>query len=685
MIGLVGDERAQRIDEDARPPAKNRLACGMHMEDEGLAASRSHNGQNTLVIGQGIERLDLCAVRLVRADKAVDERARELGIGKLGERLALARLQAQTGVRRLHATAKLTCRVVNAGRRGIADQDILDHELGLYAALPMLGHSLEHQVDRAIAIDEFINLRHAEHDGRHARSAIRRHKAHVLAGFAHHGAVAHRHALGGQQRHFVALAKRLKARNLLDGLDIQFGKVDSSSNLVGVFKVLGRKLGQYGGKTAAELIELGCLDSHAHRARMPAAANQQVGAALDGVEQVDLAHRATRTARDTVLDREQQRRHVIAIGQAACHDTLDALVPALAAHDDRTAAVIGLLDLCHGIACEFRLDLAALTVDLLELGRQRACLDGIAGKQQVERQLGIGHAAGGVQAGNERKRQAIGRNAGKVGLGERGKRDIAGTGGHAHLLDALGNQRAVLGRERHHVGHRAQRRDLDQRTPIRRLAQTLAQDLHQLERHAGTGKLTRGTLILELGVGQGHALRHLVGGLVMVRDHQIDPQALQIGNLFLGGDAVIDGHDQLRMSKLINAVERRARQAIALVKAMWNKRRDIGAKRAQRLGQQAGRRNTVNIEVAEDSDVLVIANSTLDAVGNDRHARNNERVGPVAAERRRQKQLALLDGANAVRDHNARHQPGNAQTGRKLLFELGILLGDRPAMRRLKR
>ena len=171
----------------------------------------------------------------------------------------------------------------------------------------------------------------------------------------------------------------------------------------------------------------------------------------------------------------------------------------------------------------------------------------------------------------------------------------------------------------------------------------------------------------------------------MVRDHQIDPQALQIGNLLLGGDAVVDGHDQLRMSELVNAVERRTRQTVALVKAMRNKRRDIGAKRAQRLGQQTSRRNTVDIEVAEDGDVLVVANSTLNAVGNDRHARNYEWVGPVAVERGRQKQLALLDGANAVRDHNARHQPGNAQTGRKLLFELGVLLSDRPAMRRLKR
>ena len=104
--------------------------------------------------------------------------------------------------------------------------------------------------------------------------------------------------------------------------------------------------------------------------------------------------------------------------------------------------------------------------------------------------------------------------------------------------------------------------------------------MHQLERHTSTGKFTRGPLILELGVGQGHTLRHLVGGLVMVRDHQIDPQALQIGNLFLGGNAVIDGHDQLGASELVNAVERRARKTVALVKAMRNKRRDIGAKRA---------------------------------------------------------------------------------------------------------
>ena len=181
-------------------------------------------------------------MRLVRADKAMDKRARELGIRKLGERLTFTRLQAQARIRWLHAAAKLTCRIVDIGRRGIAHQDIFNHELGLHTSLPMFGHGLEHQVDGTVAIDEFIDLRHAEHDGRHARGAIGRHKAHVLAGFAHHGAIAHRHALGGQKRHLIALAKRLKTGNLLDGLDIQLGEVNGGGNLVSVLKVIGRKL-----------------------------------------------------------------------------------------------------------------------------------------------------------------------------------------------------------------------------------------------------------------------------------------------------------------------------------------------------------------------------------------------------------------------------------------------------------
>ena len=123
----------------------------------------------------------------------------------------------------------------------------------------------------------------------------------------------------------------------------------------------------------------------------------------------------------------------------------------------------------------------------------------------------------------------------------------------------------------------------------------------------------------------------------MVRDHQIDPQALQIGNLFFGGNAVIDGHDQLGTSELVNAVERRARKAISLVKAVRDEWCDIGAKRPQRLGQQTSRRNAVDVKITKDGDAFVVANGALDTIGNNRHARNDERIGPITVERRRQK------------------------------------------------
>ena len=123
----------------------------------------------------------------------------------------------------------------------------------------------------------------------------------------------------------------------------------------------------------------------------------------------------------------------------------------------------------------------------------------------------------------------------------------------------------------------------------------------------------------------------------MVRDHQIDPQALQIGDFFLGSNTVIDGHDQVGLGEPVDAVERRARKAITLVKAVRNKRCDIGAKRSQRLGQQTSRRNAIDVKITKDGDAFAVADGALDAVGNDRHARDNEWVGPVAIERRRQK------------------------------------------------
>ena len=136
------------------------------------------------------------------------------------------------------------CRSARRGSAGgaifaRAPQDILDHELGLHATLPVLGNRLKHQVNHAIACAQLIYVRRAEHNRGHTCHAIRRRKAHMVARAPHACAILHGHAGSRQQGHFVPLAKGLKQRDLLNGVDIKLRKRNGGGNLARIFKRLG--------------------------------------------------------------------------------------------------------------------------------------------------------------------------------------------------------------------------------------------------------------------------------------------------------------------------------------------------------------------------------------------------------------------------------------------------------------
>ena len=171
----------------------------------------------------------------------------------------------------------------------------------------------------------------------------------------------------------------------------------------------------------------------------------------------------------------------------------------------------------------------------------------------------------------------------------------------------------------------------------------------------------------------------------MVGHHQIDSQVLEIGDLAFRGDTVVDGHDDLRVGERDDAVEGGAGKTVALVEAMRDEGRHIRAERSQRLGQQTGRGDAVDVEVTENGDALAVSDRTLDAIGDLPHTGNLERVGPVAIERRCEEELTLLDRSDTVRHHDARDERRYAQPGGKFRFELWILFGQRPSMGRFKR
>ena len=180
---------------------------------------------------------------------------------------------------------------------------------------------------------------------------------------------------------------------------------------------------------------------------------------------------------------------MVAVHEPARHDALHALVPALAAHHDDAAAGVGLLHARERLLGELRLDGAALLVGLLEPGGEARRLDGVTLEQKVEGERRIRHAPRGVEPGDEREREGVSRDGGEIHAAHARERNVARARGGAHLGDALGDERAVLGREEHHVGHGAERRHLEVALPKVGCAAALAQHLDELERHAGAGEL----------------------------------------------------------------------------------------------------------------------------------------------------------------------------------------------------
>ena len=101
-----------------------------------------------------------------------------------------------------------------------------------------------------------------------------------------------------------------------------------------------------------------------------------------------------------------------------------------------------------------------MRVELLrQLGRAR----GVVGEQAFDAQRHVRQAAGGVDARAEREAEVEAGGARRIAAGDREQRRHAGLHAPgADALQALRHQAAVVGVEPDHVGHRAQRHQVEQ-------------------------------------------------------------------------------------------------------------------------------------------------------------------------------------------------------------------------------
>ena len=137
--------------------------------------------------------------------------------------------------------------------------------------------------------------------------------------------------------------------------------------------------------------------------------------------------------------------------------------------------------------------LLPLDVLAIELQRQLPHLLGqrlVVGEQQARRDVRRAHAAGGVDARREHEADviAVDRLAGQAAdVEQRAQADLVRPAGQ-QIEAELGDD-AVLADQRHDVGERADRRDLDEAGQQLVAAGAAAERLHQLQRDADAGEI----------------------------------------------------------------------------------------------------------------------------------------------------------------------------------------------------
>lgn len=110
---------------------------------------------------------------------------------------------------------------------------------------------------------------------------------------------------------------------------------------------------------------------------------------------------------------------------------------------------------------------------------------------------------------------------------------------------------------------------------------------------------------------------------MVVGHNHVDAPLAEPVNLVLGGDAVVDGHNEIGLAIFQHAVKCGLSEAVALAKAVRNVGTCAPAQLAQAQRENASGAHAINVKVTKDGDVLPRPHSALDAVYRLGHAGND--------------------------------------------------------------
>ncbi len=383
----------------------------MQVEDERFATSGAHDGQGRFPLVKQAKHLPLRIVQLSLVQEGrnhVVPKACRVGLGALLPQGALLVGGNQAGgvfalgvavfIVGHQARDELLVFAQAFLQRGAGRKRLQagNHRLHRATALPGVDLQLEHGIQRTAAVQQAGNIGAMEHDAGKGAEPVGKGAGKMVLVGAYRPTAGNHHAVGQEMRAGVFLPEGRQQVQLAHVFQRELGKVYRRIHLDARDEVLGRQLVHVGAQALGKLGQLFGGKGNAHRRVMPTEAREDVLAGGNRVEEVHIAHAAARAVRFVPFDGEQDNGNAVAVGKAGSHDALHALVPALAGNHQRALPGEHLLGLLGGHLGKLSLDGTALGVHFLKLARKVARLGVIVAKQQVKRQLGIAHAAGGV-------------------------------------------------------------------------------------------------------------------------------------------------------------------------------------------------------------------------------------------------------------------------------------------------
>ena len=361
----------------------------------------------------------------------------------------------------------------------------------------------------------------------------------------------------------------------------------------------------------------------------------------------------------------------------------DSRRPSFARHDHRGAALLEperQQRLRLGLGERRDLDLLPRAVQAVELGGDLARFVLVARGQQPDAKRRVADAAAGVDARADDEAEVIGARR-PVGAGDVEQGGEAGPPALAHRRQSARDEGAVEADERHDVGDRRQRDEVEPGEEIGRgaaveeaaVAQRAVQRDEAHVDDAGGAEMAKSReVVLAVRVDDGECVGQALRRLVMVEDDDVEAEPACFGDRLVADRAAIDRDDEARAARGEGG-HRLAVRTITFGDAIGNVDDRFAAAGLEIFAEQRRAAGAVDVVVGEDRDSLRAPHRVGEPRRRLLHVGSDKRIGHQRAQGRIEMARNFLE-ADAAPGEHPRQQ-----------FVAAARLGDRQGARFARR